>query len=83
MESWKLESDALRRRHDKRFQRYSLGKLKDVKDKLFHLDPIGLVGTDEFPLRVHVGDLLLRHVVLQLWLILPVKHEDVVGRLSH
>lgn len=73
-ESWKLEFDALRRRrHDKRLQRYSLGKLKDVKDKLFHLDPVGFVGTDEFPLRIHVGDLLLCHVVLQLRLILPVK----------
>lgn len=82
MESRKLESDASRRRRrDKRLRRsqYSLGKLKDVKDKLFHLDPVGFVRTDEFPLGVHVGDLLLRHVVLQLRLVLPGEHGDHVG----
>lgn len=77
--SRKLQSDALRRCREKRLHRYSLGKLKDVKDKLFHLDPVGFVGTDELTLGVHVGDLLLGHVVLQLWLILAVKRRETTS----
>lgn len=42
-----------------------LGKLEDVKDELFHLDPVWLVRLDEPALGVHVGDLLLSHVVPQ------------------
>lgn len=77
--SRKLQSDALQRCREKWLHRYSLGKLKDVKDKLFHLDPVGFVGTDELTLGVHVGDLLLGHVVLQLWLILAVKRGETTS----
>lgn len=50
---------------------HSLGKLEDVEHKLFHLYPVRLVRADELARRVHVWDLLLGHVVLQLGLVLP------------
>lgn len=47
-----------------------LGELEDVKDKLLHLDPVGLLRLDQLPrLNIHVGDLLLGNVVLQLRLV--------------
>lgn len=43
------------------------GKLEDVKDKLLHLDAIRFVWLDQLPTGdVHVRNLLLSHVVLQL-----------------
>lgn len=55
----------------------SLGKLEDVKDKLFHLNPIGFVWCDELTSCVHVRNLLLSHVVLQHGLVLP---EETNGK---
>lgn len=55
----------------KNTHRYSLGKLEDVKDELFHFDAVRFVGFDELTLRVHIWDLLLGHMVLQLWFMLP------------
>lgn len=52
---------------------HSLGKLKDVKDKLFHFNPIGLVRFDELSAFIHVWDLLLCYMVLQLWFIFPIE----------
>ncbi len=49
----------------------SLGELEDVKDELFHFNPIWFVWFDQLPLLIHIWDLLLGHVVLQLWLVLP------------
>lgn len=44
-----------------------LGKLEDVKYKLLHLNPIGFVWIQRLPRGyVHVGDLLLGYMVLQL-----------------
>lgn len=54
----------------------SLGKLEDVKDKLFHLDPVRFVWCDELTLCVHIRDLLLGHMVLQLWLVFPVTNIE-------
>lgn len=56
----------------------SLGKLKDVKDKLFHLDPVRFVRCDELTLCIHIWDLLLGHMVLQLWLIFPVTNIETI-----
>ncbi len=49
----------------------SLGKLKDVKDELFHFNSIWFVRFDEMTLHIHIWDLLLGHMVLQLWFVLP------------
>lgn len=43
-----------------------LCKLEDVKDKFFHLYSIWLVWLNEVPLGVHIWNLLLSHMVLQL-----------------
>lgn len=55
---------------------HSLGKLEDVENKLFHLNPIWLFRADELTRGVHVRDLLLGHVVLQPGLVLPGAHTD-------
>lgn len=55
---------------------HSLGKLEDVENKLFHLNPVRLFRADELTRRVHVRDLLLGHVVLQPRLVLPEAHTD-------
>lgn len=49
----------------------SLSELEDVKDKLFHFDPVRFVWFDELTFWIHIWDLLLGHVVLQLRLVLP------------
>lgn len=47
-----------------------LGELEDVEDKLLHLDPIGLLRLDQLPrFNIHVWDLLLSNMVLQLRLV--------------
>lgn len=49
----------------------SLGELEDVKNELFHFNPIWFVWFDQLTLGVHMWDFLLGHVVLQPWLVLP------------
>lgn len=51
------------------------GEGKDVKDKLLHLDAVGLAGLDLLSTRVHKGNLLDCNMLLQLVLELPVRWE--------
>lgn len=50
----------------------SLSKLKDVEDKFFHFNAIWFLRFDQMTLSIHIWDLLLGYVVLQLWFILPI-----------